>query len=84
MREFVEKAFALRGFNIKWKGAGIDEIGYDAKTGKELIFVDAKYFRPAEVDELLGDSTKAKTELGWIPKTSFQELVEEMVHHDCN
>ena len=84
VREFVEKSFLIKGFDIKWKGEGINEIGYDSKTGKELIFISEKYFRPAEVDELLGDSTKAKTELGWIPKTSFQELVEEMVHHDCN
>ena len=84
VREFVEKSFLIKGFDIKWKGEGINEIGYDSKTGKELIFISEKYFRPAEVDELLGDSTKAKTELGWIPKTSFQELVEEMVHFDCN
>ena len=83
VREFVEKAFALKGFNIKWKGEGVDEIGYDENTGKELIFVSEKYFRPTEVDELLGDSTKAKEELGWEPKTSFDELVKEMVISDC-
>ena len=82
VREFVEKAFALKGFNIKWKGEGVDEIGYDENTGKELIFVSEKYFRPTEVDELLGDSTKAKEELGWEPKTSFDELVKEMVDAD--
>jgi len=83
VREFVEKSFALKGFNIVWKGEGVNEIGYDSNTGKELIFISEKYFRPTEVDELLGDSTKAKNELGWVPKTSFQELVEEMVHFDC-
>lgn len=83
VREFVEKAFALKGFNIKWKGEGVDEIGYDENTGKELIFVSEKYFRPTEVDELLGDSTKAKEELGWEPKTSFDDLVKEMVISDC-
>jgi GDPmannose 4,6-dehydratase len=83
VREFVEKAFALRGFQIKWKGSGLDEIGYDEKTGRELIFISENYFRPAEVDELLGDSTKAKEELGWLPKTTFDQLVEEMVEHDC-
>jgi GDPmannose 4,6-dehydratase len=83
VREFVEKAFDLRGFNIAWKGSGIDEIGYDKNTGRELIFVSEKYFRPAEVEELLGDSTKARTELGWIPKISFDELVKEMVDNDC-
>jgi GDPmannose 4,6-dehydratase len=84
VREFVEKAFALRGFDIAWKGTGIDEIGYDKNTGRELIFVSEKYFRPAEVEELLGDSTKARTELGWVPKISFDELVKEMVDNDCS
>jgi len=84
VREFVEKAFALRGFDIAWKGSGIDEIGYDKNTGRELIFVSEKYFRPAEVEELLGDSTKARNELEWIPKISFDELVKEMVDNDCS
>ena len=84
VREFIEKAFALKGFNIKWKGSGINEIGYDKNTGKELIFISEKYFRPAEVEELLGDSTKAKNELGWIPQYSFDDLVQEMVDQDCN
>jgi GDPmannose 4,6-dehydratase len=83
VREFIEKSFALKGFNIKWKGQGIDEIGYDEITGRELIFVSEKYFRPAEVDELLGDSTKARTELGWKPICSFDNLVKEMVENDC-
>jgi GDPmannose 4,6-dehydratase len=83
VREFIEKAFFLKGFDIKWKGDGIDEIGYDGITGRELIVISEKYFRPAEVDELLGDSFKARSELGWIPKTSFQQLVEEMVYNDC-
>jgi len=83
VREFVEKAFAIKGFTIKWKGSGIDEIGYDEVTGRELIFVSEKYFRPAEVEELLGDSTKARTILKWEPKCSFDELVREMVESDC-
>ena len=83
VREFIEKSFALKGFNILWKGSGIDEIGFDANTGKELIFVSEKYFRPAEVEELLGDSTKARTELGWKPLYSFDMLVKEMVQMDC-
>jgi GDPmannose 4,6-dehydratase len=83
IKEFIEEAFKLKGFNIKWKGQGVDEIGYDEKTGKELIFVDPKYFRPAEVSQLLGDPTKAKTLLGWTPKTSFKKLVRQMVEHDC-
>ena len=84
VREFIEKSFALKGFNIQWKGHGINEIGYDKNTGKELIFVSEKYFRPAEVEELLGDSTKARTKLGWKPVYSFDMLVKEMVEKDCN
>ena len=83
VREFVEKSFKIKGFNIKWKGKGINEIGYDEKTGKELIFISEKYFRPAEVEELLGDSTKATRNLGWKPKYTFDGLVKEMVEHDC-
>ena len=84
VREFIEKAFSLKGFNIKWKGEGVNEIGYDEKTGRELIFISERYFRPAEVEELLGDSTKAKDKLGWENKYSFEELVKEMVQSDCN
>ena len=84
VREFVEKSFALKGFTIRWKGEGTDEIGYDEATGRELIFVSERYFRPAEVEELLGDSTKARTELGWTPHYSFADLVGEMVHQDCD
>ena len=83
VREFVEKAFELKGFNIKWKGKGLDEIGYDENTGRELIFVSEKYYRPCEVDELLGDPSKAKKELGWEQKVSFDKLVKEMVESDC-
>jgi GDPmannose 4,6-dehydratase len=83
VREFIELSFGMRGFDIKWKGEGLDEIGYDSKTGRELIFVSEKYFRPAEVEELLGDSTKARTELGWKPEYSFEDLVREMVDIDC-
>jgi GDPmannose 4,6-dehydratase len=83
VREFIEKAFSLKGFTIQWKGSGIDEIGYDQKTGKELIFVSEKYFRPAEVEELLGNSSKAKSKLGWVPTILFEELVKEMVEEDC-
>lgn len=82
VREFIELAFSIKGFDIKWKGIGVNEIGYDSKTGRELIFIDPKYFRPAEVEQLLGDSTKAQKVLGWKPKTTFQELVKEMVEHD--
>ena len=84
VREFIEKSFKLKNFNIKWKGSGINEIGYDEHTGKELIFISEKYFRPAEVDELLGDSTKAQNMLGWKIKYSFDNLVKDMVNHDCS
>jgi|TARA_Y100000389_G_C17443872_1_gene510374 GDPmannose 4,6-dehydratase len=84
VRDFIEKAFALKNMNIKWKGTGIDEIGYDEKTGKELIFISEKYFRPTEVDELLGDCSKANNILNWKPSYSFEKLVEEMVHYDCD
>ena len=84
VREFIEKSFKLKNFNIKWKGSGINEIGYDENTGKELIFISEKYFRPAEVDELLGDSTKAQNMLGWKIKYSFDNLVKDMVNHDCS
>jgi GDPmannose 4,6-dehydratase len=83
IRELIEIAFSFKGFNIKWKGEGVNEIGYDSNTGKELIFVDPKYFRPAEVDLLLGDPTKAFNILGWKAKTSIEELLKEMVDTDC-
>jgi GDPmannose 4,6-dehydratase len=83
VREFIEIAFKLKGFNIKWKGKDVEEIGYDENTGRELIFIDSKYFRPAEVEQLLGDATKAKEELNWEPKIKFTDLVKEMVESDC-
>jgi GDPmannose 4,6-dehydratase len=84
IRQLIEIAFELKGFNIKWKGTGENEIGYDENTGKELIFVSPKYYRPAEVDLLLGDPTKANTILGWKSKTTIFELMKEMVDYDCN
>ncbi len=83
VREFVTKAFAEAGINIRWEGKGIDEKGIDVATSKVLVEVDPKYFRPAEVEQLLGDPTKAKTLLGWNPtKTSFDELIKKMVRYD--
>jgi GDPmannose 4,6-dehydratase len=82
VREFIEKAFSYKGFNIKWKGEGINEVGYDVETDKVLINISEKYFRPAEVDELLGDATKAFNELGWKPSYTFDMLVKEMVDSD--
>ena len=83
VREFVEKAFRLKGFKIKWEGSGVNEVGIDENTGKTLIRISERYFRPAEVEELLGDSTKARNELKWEPQYSFDTLVEEMVEEDC-
>lgn len=83
VREFIELSFGMKGYQIKWKNTGIDEIGYDESTGKELIFISDKYFRPAEVEELLGNSAKARTNLGWSPRHTFNELVKEMVESDC-
>lgn len=82
VREFVELAFAEVGIEIEWKGTGEDEKGYDKKTGRLLVEVDPKYFRPAEVELLWGDATKAETELGWERKVSFRKLVEMMVDED--
>jgi GDPmannose 4,6-dehydratase len=82
VREFIELAFSRVGRSIEWKGAGVDEKGYDAKTGQELVVVDPRYFRPTEVDLLIGDPTKARTKLGWEHEVGFDELVSEMVDSD--
>ncbi|MDV2446954.1 GDP-mannose 4,6-dehydratase [Elizabethkingia anophelis] len=83
VREFITKSFKVAGIDILWEGTGENEKGIDKNTGRILVEVDPKYFRPAEVELLLGDPTKAKTLLGWNPtKTSFDELVEIMVKHD--
>lgn len=84
VREFVELAFAELGYEIVWEGTGVDEKGIDKNTGKVLVEVDPRYFRPAEVELLWGDSTKARTELGWEPKYSFIDLVKEMVASDLD
>jgi GDPmannose 4,6-dehydratase len=83
VREFCSLAFKYAGIDIMWQGKGIEEKGIDEKTGKILIEIDTRYFRPAEVEQLLGDSGKAEKDLGWNPhKTSFEELVKEMVQKD--
>lgn len=81
VRDFVNAAAKELGISITWSGSGVDEMGTDEK-GKVIVKVDPRYFRPTEVDTLLGDPTKAKEKLGWTPKTSFQELVSEMVRED--
>ena len=83
VREFTERAFHEVGIDLRWEGEGVEERGIDIATGRVLVEVDPKYFRPAEVETLLGDPTKAKELLGWNPsKTSFEELVRIMVRHD--
>ncbi|WP_070137674.1 GDP-mannose 4,6-dehydratase [Crocinitomix algicola] len=82
VREFVEKAFGYAGIELRWEGEGVNEKGIDTATNKTLVEVDEKYFRPTEVDLLLGDSTKAREELGWKPTYSFDDLVKEMVEAD--
>ena len=83
VREFTDRAFREVGINLRWEGEGINERGIDTATGRVLVEVDPKYFRPAEVETLLGDPAKAKKLLGWNPsKTSFEELVRIMVRHD--
>jgi GDPmannose 4,6-dehydratase len=82
VREFIEVAANEIGIKIIWKGEGVREVGYDAKTNNIIVRVDSKYFRPTEVETLLGDSEKAKNKLNWYPKISFQELVAEMMLSD--
>lgn len=82
VRAFCEAAFAATGVSLRWEGTGVDEKGYDANTGACLIQVDDRYFRPTEVEQLLGDPTKAKEKLGWVATTPFADLVAEMVTED--
>lgn len=82
VREFVERAFHHVGTDIEWQGQGIDEKGVCRKTGEILVEIDPRYFRPAEVDYLQGDASKAKRQLGWEPEIGFDQLVKEMVEHD--
>ena len=82
VRELVELAFAEVGRSIEWRGEGIEETGVDAKSGNTVVRIDPVYFRPTEVDLLIGDASKARQKLGWTPKTSFAQLVSEMVAQD--
>jgi len=84
VREFVELAFAEVGRGIEWRGKGSDETGVDRKSGETLVRIDPVYFRPTEVDLLIGDASKAREQLGWKPKTTFTELVKEMVASDLD
>ncbi len=82
VREFAEKAGAALGMRLEWSGTGLDEAGIDRKTGKTVVRIDPRYFRPAEVETLLGDASKARRELGWAPKVAFEDLVAEMAASD--
>ena len=82
VRDFVKKAFKVLNIEIKWKGKGVNEVGYDSKTKKTLIKIDPNYYRPNEIYNLRGDYSKAKKILGWKPKTSFDSMVKEMVYSD--
>jgi GDPmannose 4,6-dehydratase len=85
VKEFVEKAFQVVGITIAWRGEGVNQVGINVKNNEVLVEVDPKYFRPNEVDQLLGNPTKAETKLGWNPrKTSFDTLVRRMVEHDVS
>jgi GDPmannose 4,6-dehydratase len=84
VREFAELAFAEVGRTIEWRGKGVDEQGLDAATGEQLIAIDPRYFRPTEINRLLGDPTKAREKLGWRHKTSFAQLVSEMISSDLD
>ena len=82
VREFVERAFASIGQSIEWKGNGVEEKGIDAATGSVRVEIDPRYFRPTEVDMLVGDASKARKKLGWQHRTSFDQLVKEMIEAD--
>jgi len=82
VREFCEMAFGLAGMDLEWNGSGVDEVGRDRATGTVRVVVNSRYFRPAEVDRLLSDSTKIRRELGWKPRVGFEELVKMMVEAD--
>jgi GDPmannose 4,6-dehydratase len=82
VREFIDHAFAIVGRRIGWRGSGLSEVGFDSATDQVLIEVDARYFRPTEVDVLIGDASKARAKFGWKPRVTFKELVADMVRSD--
>ena len=82
VRDFVDETCRLLDIPLEWKGSGINEIGVDSSSGRTIVAIEPRYFRPTEVDSLLGDASKARERLGWEPKISFQELVREMVEAD--
>ena len=82
IREFAERAFAEVGTTLEWSGSGVDEVGRDAKSGKTVVLVDRAYFRPTEVDLLVGDASKAREKLGWVPTCDLQQMIKEMIAAD--
>jgi GDPmannose 4,6-dehydratase len=82
IREFVEETFKVLGEEVEWKGSGVDEKGLLKSSGKEVVSIDPRYFRPTEVDILIGNPAKAREILGWVPKVTFKELVRIMVESD--
>jgi GDPmannose 4,6-dehydratase len=84
VRDFVEAAGTQLDMKIEWKGDGVDEVGIDRRSGRTLVRVDPRYFRPTEVETLLGDATKARQKLGWTAEVTFPELVAEMVESDLD
>lgn len=84
VREFIEKTFAALGSTVAWEGSAEDEVGIDSATGKVIVRIDPRFYRPTEVEQLLGDATKARTNLGWKPSVTFEQLVELMVEADLN
>lgn len=82
VRQFVDAVAARLGLSIRWEGTGLDEVGIERSSGQRIVAVDPRYFRPTEVDTLLGDPGKAREKLGWTPRTSFEQLVAEMADHD--
>jgi GDPmannose 4,6-dehydratase len=82
VREFVTRAASKLDMSLEWRGKGVDEEGVDTRTGKVVVKIDPRYFRPTEVDTLLGDATKARTKLGWKPEIGFDALVAEMIAED--
>ena len=84
VREYIEKSFLYAGISIEWQGTGLNEKGINSATGAEIINIDPYYFRPTEVDLLLGDYSKANQQFGWKPKTSFEELIKIMMEFELN
>jgi len=82
VREFIESAFRCVGITIRWSGEGVDEQGSDTETGRVLVRINPEFYRPCEVDLLIGDAALARDRLGWTPHVSFEELVSRMVLHD--